>query len=111
MNDRKDKNELVKGTGFFSFFFLNSGDVTYGKEEGLRRQMLKTHLGVHTCTAHSESMEGVLMELSVINGWDQAEDLGKGVLRHLSTCIRNVRRGRWVFLGKRKDYSSSSVEM
>lgn len=37
------------------------------------------------------------MELSVINGWDQVEDLGKGVLRHLLTCIRNVRRGRWVF--------------
>lgn len=35
----------------------------------------------------------------------------KGGVRHLSTCIRNVRRGRWAFLGKRKGYSSSSMEM
>lgn len=41
--------------------------------------MLKTHLGVHTCTARSKSVVGVLMELSVINEWDQAEDFGKGV--------------------------------
>lgn len=35
----------------------------------------------------------------------------KEVQRHLSTCIRNVRRGRWAFLGTRKGYPSSSVEM
>jgi len=37
--------------------------------------------------------------------------LGRGRKGIFRLCIRDVRRGRWVFLGKRRDYSSSSVEM